>query len=54
MTLGGVYSDIDTECLHPIDTWTDDQQDHIRFIVAVEFANPNDWKSFVRPIQLCQ
>jgi mannosyltransferase OCH1-like enzyme len=54
MVLGGVYSDKDTECLRPIDTWTDGQHKHVGFIAGLEWANPTRWKErFARPIQLC-
>jgi alpha 1,6-mannosyltransferase len=51
--LGGVYSDIDTECLRPIDTWHDNYK-NVGFIVAIE-AETKKWESsFARPLQLCQ
>jgi alpha 1,6-mannosyltransferase len=51
--LGGVYSDIDTECLRPIDKWTDNYT-NVSFIVGVE-AESKEWeKYFARPFQLCQ
>jgi alpha 1,6-mannosyltransferase len=51
--LGGVYSDIDTECLRPIDKWTDNST-NVSFIVGVEAEGPI-WKTRVaRPLQLCQ
>jgi alpha 1,6-mannosyltransferase len=51
--LGGVYSDLDTECLRPIDTWTDNYT-NVSFIVGVEAEGPL-WKiNFARPLQLCQ
>ena len=51
--LGGIYSDSDTECLRPIDTWTDNYT-NVSFIVGVEAEGPL-WKiNFARPLQLCQ
>jgi mannosyltransferase OCH1-like enzyme len=51
--LGGVYTDIDTECLRPIDKWTDNST-NVSFIVAVEAESPL-WKTlYARPLQLCQ
>ena len=51
--LGGVYSDLDTECLRPIDTWTNNYT-NVSFIVGVEAEGPL-WKiNFARPLQLCQ
>jgi alpha 1,6-mannosyltransferase len=51
--LGGVYSDIDTECLRPIDKWAD-HHSNVSFIVGVEAEGPI-WKTHVaRPLQLCQ
>ena len=51
--LGGVYSDGDTECLRPIDTWTDNYT-NVSFIVGVE-AESTEWKKYyARPLQLCQ
>ncbi|CAF0794267.1 unnamed protein product [Rotaria sordida] len=51
--LGGVYSDIDTECLRAIDTWTDNRTD-VGLIVGIE-AESSTWKKdSVRPLQLCQ
>ena len=51
--LGGVYSDLDTTCLRPIDTWTDDES-HVGMIVGIE-AESATWKrDFARPLQLCQ
>ena len=56
MILGGVYSDKDTDCLRPINTWINenDKQKHVRFITGLEWSNPNNWKSFsARPLQFC-
>jgi alpha 1,6-mannosyltransferase len=51
--LGGVYSDIDTKCLRPIDKWTD-HHSNVGFIVGVEAEGPI-WETHVaRPLQLCQ
>ena len=51
--LGGVYSDGDTECLRPIDEWTDNYT-NVSFIVAIEAESPL-WKTnYARPLQLCQ
>ncbi|CAF0924813.1 unnamed protein product [Rotaria sp. Silwood1] len=51
--LGGVYSDVDTECLRPIDTWTDNRT-NVGLIVGVEAEGPTWKKDFVRSLQLCQ
>ena len=51
--LGGAYSDFDTECLRPIDTWHQNQRD-VGFIVGIE-AESDTWKrDFARPLQICQ
>ena len=51
--IGGVYSDSDTECLRPIDKWTDNYT-NVSFIVAIE-AESTEWeKYYARPLQLCQ
>lgn len=53
--LGGFYSDFDTECLRPIDTWTDNQHpDHVGFMVGIEAESPNWQRDYARPLQLCQ
>ena len=54
MTLGGVYSDMDTECLHPIDTWIDVERERVGLVVSLEMDDPTNWKGFVRPLQFCQ
>ena len=51
--LGGVYSDGDTECLRPIDTWTDNYT-NVSFIVGVEVETPVRFQGFARAFQLCQ
>ncbi|CAF4250428.1 unnamed protein product [Rotaria sp. Silwood2] len=51
--LGGVYSDIDTECLRPIDTWTDNHT-NVGLIVGVEAESPTWERDYARPLQLCQ
>ncbi len=56
MVLGGVYSDMDTECLRPINTWIDknDNPMGVQFIIGLEWNNPSDWKhKFARPFQFC-
>ena len=51
--LGGVYSDSDTECLRPIDKWTDNYT-NVSFIVGIE-AESKEWqKYYARPLQLSQ
>jgi alpha 1,6-mannosyltransferase len=54
LVLGGVYSDEDTECLRPIDTWIYSQCKHVRFIVGLEFDKPTRYLGFTRPLQFCQ
>lgn len=54
-TFGGVYSDIDTRCLKPIDEWTAGESD-IDFLVGVE-ADPDraDWAEwYARRLQWVQ
>lgn len=54
MILGGVYSDKDTDCVRPINTWINenDKQKHVRFIIGLERNNPNNWKRYsARPLQ---
>jgi mannosyltransferase OCH1-like enzyme len=51
--LGGVYSDIDTDCLRPIDTWTDNYT-NVGLIVGIEAESPTWKKHYARPLQLCQ
>jgi mannosyltransferase OCH1-like enzyme len=51
--LGGVYSDLDTECLRPIDTWTDNNL-NVRFIVGVEAEGEPQKLNIARSLQLCQ
>ncbi|KAI9197131.1 nucleotide-diphospho-sugar transferase [Polychytrium aggregatum] len=53
---GGTYADVDTECLRPIDDWTDEYPG-ITAIIGIEMDNSNkqNWRSYgARPIQLCQ
>lgn len=59
---GGVYSDIDTKCLKPIDTWVSKNQtiygidNHAGLVVGIE-ADPDrpDWAEwYARRIQFCQ
>ena len=54
MVLGGVYSDMDTECLHPIDTWIDVPRERVGLIISVEMDNGAYAHGFVRPLQICQ
>jgi alpha 1,6-mannosyltransferase len=51
--LGGVYTDLDTECVRPIEKWTGNST-NVNFIVAVEADTPNFKPFFVRSLQLCQ
>jgi mannosyltransferase OCH1-like enzyme len=51
--LGGVYSDLDTECLRPIDTWTDNHT-NVDFIVGVEGEGIPMKGGLARQLQLCQ
>lgn len=56
MILGGVYSDKDTDCVRPINTWINenDKQKHVRFIIGIEWNDPNNWKRYAaRPLQFC-
>ncbi|KAJ1549903.1 membrane-bound alpha-1,6- mannosyltransferase Initiation-specific [Nowakowskiella sp. JEL0078] len=53
---GGIYSDIDTHCLKPIDTWAEKRKD-VKFIVGIEAdagdrPDWNDW--YARQLQWCQ
>ncbi|KAJ1554942.1 membrane-bound alpha-1,6- mannosyltransferase Initiation-specific [Nowakowskiella sp. JEL0078] len=53
---GGIYSDIDTRCLRPIDKWTDNNKD-INLIVGIEsdVGDRKDWKDwYARELQWCQ
>jgi mannosyltransferase OCH1-like enzyme len=52
-TLGGVYSDLDTECLRPIETWADNYK-NVSFIVGIEAEGPVEKLTTARPLQLCQ
>jgi len=51
--LGGVYSDLDTECLRPIDTWADNNA-NVSFIIGVEAEGSPEKLTIARPLQLCQ
>ncbi|CAF1320796.1 unnamed protein product [Rotaria magnacalcarata] len=51
--LGGVYSDIDTECLQPINVWTDNYT-NASFIVGVEGDTAIGGAILARKLQLCQ
>ena len=51
--LGGVYSDFDTECRRPIDTWHDNHR-NVGFIVGIEAESPTWERDFARPLQICQ
>lgn len=52
---GGVYSDIDTSSLQPIDNWIPDElrEKKINAVVGIEYDDTT-YKMFVRPISFCQ
>jgi alpha 1,6-mannosyltransferase len=52
---GGVYSDMDTSCLKPIDEWIPEhlRNESINAIVGVEYDD-NTYRMFVRPISFSQ
>ena len=39
--LGGVYSDTDTDCVRPIDTWADDLK-NVKLIIGIEREHPDE------------
>jgi alpha 1,6-mannosyltransferase len=51
--LGGIYSDLDTQCLRPIDKWTDNYT-NVSFIVGVEAEGSPEKYGTARQLQLCQ
>ncbi|KAJ5102835.1 hypothetical protein N7532_003364 [Penicillium argentinense] len=56
-TEGGIYSDIDTENLKPIDKWVPERyQKEVRVVVGVEFdrLNGNNWAEVHPDLQFCQ
>lgn len=52
---GGIYSDMDTSCMKPIDEWIPSHfdKDSINAVVGVEYDD-NTYKMFVRPVSFCQ
>ena len=52
---GGVYSDMDTSCMKPIDEWIPSHFDKesINAVVGVEYDDAT-YKMFVRPVSFCQ
>lgn len=54
---GGVYTDIDTIALQPIDTWVPtEMKDRVKLIVGVEFDQRDGgmWQDIPHAVQLCQ
>lgn len=54
---GGVYTDIDTVALKPIDEWVaPDIKDKVRLVVGIEFDQRDGgmWSEIPHPLQFCQ
>jgi len=52
---GGVYSDLDTSCLKPIEQWIPERfsRENINAVVGVEYDDTT-YRMFVRPMSFCQ
>lgn len=52
---GGVYSDMDTSCIKPVEEWIPKhlQTKTINAVVGVEYDD-NTYRMFVRPVSFCQ
>ncbi|KAL1870445.1 hypothetical protein Daus18300_005131 [Diaporthe australafricana] len=54
---GGVYSDTDTECLHPVDEWVGlDMKEKVKLIVGIEFdqRDGSAWADIPHELQFSQ
>ncbi|KAH8168459.1 glycosyltransferase sugar-binding region containing DXD motif domain-containing protein [Sarocladium implicatum] len=54
---GGVYSDIDTVAIRPIDAWIPRRlRDHVRLVVGIEFDKRDgaNWADIPHDLQFCQ